>query len=88
MTQRDATPEELALALARKIVDQMFDARFYMNARGAALEASLLAIQEATELTARFIEPDSGFLTDEELRNAAKADALRRNDHLKGQADG
>lgn len=93
MTQRDATPEELALA--RKIVADRYILSDEQRAsilsggwdRTAAVRIALSAIQQTTELAAIAMED---FLDDPLLSGhgyaTGAAEALRNNDHLKQDA--
>lgn len=78
--QREPTPKELALA-ERIAWDQWPNSLDYPE-RDAARNAALSAIQQTTELAAKFVEDDDG-----RSLHRTTAQHLRRNDHLKGQAD-
>ena len=78
MTQRNATPEELALA--RKIAINLWpgDDTEYLFERRAAQEAALSAIQQTTELMCHWHNKQAGE-ADRQLLSAPEGSARRRN---------
>lgn len=89
MTQRDATPEELALA--RRCAD-LCGVTEYSDMRPWVVQAALSAIRETTERAADSCSWPVGLeITNEFARGMAcscalNSSALRNNSHLKGEA--
>jgi hypothetical protein len=77
--QHEPTPEELALA--DRIAWEQWPNSLDYPERDAARSAALSAIQQTTELAA--IMCDTGYSVEP---GESCAVALRRNDHLKGEA--